>query len=133
MALEQDLRTFLKSKLSFNDNQVFYQHLDRKPTSPFIWFIRNGDDSADSLDDLDGDEPFTVYFDVELYGDSATALQSLATTVRRQSNYTGSMGSGYVQDIEVSDQKDDYELQAQAETLPEYSASFRIAISGYAG
>ncbi len=61
MALEQDLRTFLKSKLSFNDNQVFYQHLDRKPTSPFIWFIRNGDDYADSLDDLDGDEPFTVY------------------------------------------------------------------------
>lgn len=130
MALEQDLVAFLRTRLSLDGNQVFYQHLERKPSAPFAWFIRNGDDDADSLDDADGEEPFTVYFDLEIYADSPDVVQTKAS-IARKIDFYGDVGSGRVQSIEITDQKDDYELQAQADTLPPYSASFRIAVSGY--
>lgn len=129
--LEQDLIEFLKSRLSFGENQVFYQHLERRPQSPFAWLVRNGDEFADAMDDDDGDEPFVVYFDLEIYSSFANEIQQKSGLARRIRNYGGAMGQGTVQDLEISDQRDDYETQATAETLPAYGAYFRVAVRGY--
>ena len=124
--LENDLVAWLNSVLGCD---VHYQHLDRKPATTFAWFIRSGDDSADSLDD-DG-EPDQVFFDLELYSSSLTGLQSLSSLMRSQRDYRGDIGTGYVDDIAITDQVDDYQLRANADTLPEYSTSFRLTVTGY--
>jgi hypothetical protein len=125
--LENDLVTWISSVLT--DCEVFYQHLNRNPGSPFAWFIRSGDSTADSLND-DG-EPDQVFFDLEIYSNDLTELQTLAATIRDQRDYRGDIGNGYVDDVSIADQVDGYELQASAESLPEYSTAFRVIVTGY--
>lgn len=124
--LENDLITWLASVTS---QTVFYQHLNREPPDSFLWFIRNGDDGNDELDG--SGEPDTVYFDLEAYASTPAEIQALAKILRQQRDYRGALGSGTVDDIDFQDQRDDYEPQANADTLPDYSATFRMVVTGY--
>lgn len=124
--LEQDLVAWFSENLSV---PVHYQHLDRNPSSKFAWLVRSGDDNADSLDD--SGEPDIVFFDLEIYASSLTDFQDLAILVRALRDYRGTLGESYVDDIAITDQIDDYEYRANADSLPEYRAAFRITVSGY--
>jgi hypothetical protein len=125
--LEADLVAWLSDNL---EAEVFYQHINHQPTSPFVWFSRSGDETFDTLDG-DG-EPDVVYFNLEIYSDDLGELQSLSSELRSHRDYRGSIGTGYVDDIGISDQIDDYQFKATADSLPEFSTSFRLIVTGYA-
>lgn len=127
MELEENLVTWLNSVTGL---PVHYQHIDRQPAGAFCWFIRNGDEDLDTLDG--SGEPDVVYFDLEVYAQTAAAIQSQSKILRAQRDYGGALGDGTVDDISIDDQRDDYEPQAAAESLPPYAAAFRLTISGYA-
>jgi hypothetical protein len=124
--LEQDLVTWLSEITAL---PAHYQHLDSKPARAFVWFIRNGDDDLDTLDG--SGEPDVVYFDLEIYDQTPVSVQSLAQVIRSYRDYRGELGDGAVDDIAFEDQRDDYESQASADTLPPYTAAFRLIVSGY--
>jgi len=128
--LETSFIGFLQAELGLSSGSVFYQHLTQQPPATFVWFVRNGDERADSLDD-DGEEPFVVFFDVEIYAGTPAAIQQKSQQLRSISDHRGAFGGGFVQDVSVQDQRDDYENQANAESLPAYSAAFRVSITGY--
>lgn len=125
--IETDLRTWLQSLEA--ELQVFYLHLQAQPPTKFMWFIRAGDDRLDTIDA--SGEPDIIYFDVELWAASPAELTTLAAALRAQSDYRGDLGDGWVDDIQVLDQQDDYEPQATADTLPPYGTAFRLIVSGY--
>ena len=127
--IEKDLRTWLGSILS--GLRVFYLHLDKQPPDAFAWFIRAGDDRLDTIDA--SGEPDIIYFDIELWTGSPAELTTLAAALRAQSDYRGVFGAGWVDDIQILDQQDDYEPQASADTLPPYGTAFRLIVSGYEG
>jgi len=124
--LEVDLVSWLDSTLGC---EVFYQHLHRQPVSPFVWFTRSGDSSADALDD--SGDPDVVFCDLEIYSDDLAELQTICAALRAERDYRGDLGNGYVDDIAIVDQVDDYQLRASAESLPQFSTSFRLTITGY--
>lgn len=129
MSIESDLLAHIADHLNI---PVHYQHLSRRPTGEFAWFIRNGEDYHDDLDP-DSSEPDVVYCDLELYADSADRLVDLATLTRSMRDYRGSFGDGpaFIDDIGIEDQRDDYEQQAPADSLPPFSTSFRVVLTGY--
>ncbi len=128
-AIEEDFLKFLSQKTNL---PAFYQHLNSNPGDKFAWFIRNGDDELDTLDDEVGAEPDIVYFDVEVYASTAQEISNKAKLMRSGRGYRGNFNSGaYVDDVSITDQRDDYEPQASAETLPPFMAGFRVAVSGY--
>lgn len=128
--LEEHVRSFLIDKLGIS---VFYQHLNRKQDNEFAWFLRNGDETEDTLDG-DG-SPDTVYFDLEVYTDDVDTLPTLCGKLRGLSDYRGLLRvdspESYVDDLEIRDQSDDYEPRANADSLPAYSASFRMMATGF--
>lgn len=126
--LEADLVQWLGSVLPGTD--VFYQHIDRKTPDEFAWVIRSGDDSEDELDG--GGEPDRVFFDLEIYARDLTTMQALSQAIRDERDYRGTFGDGYVDDVEITDQIDDYQTRANADSLPEFSTTFRMVVTGYA-
>lgn len=124
--LEQDLVDWLSETTGV---AAHYQHLDSKPPQQFVWFIRNGDGDLETLDGTG--EPDIVYFDLEIYAETPAAVQAIALLIRAKRDYRGDIGDGRVEDIAFEDQRDDYESQASAETLPAYAASFQLVVSGY--
>lgn len=126
LKLEQDLIAWLAAATGV---PVHFQHLDRKPADVFVWFIRNGDESADTIDQT-GD-PDVVYFDLEAYASSLTEAGRIADVIRGLRDYRGAVGTGWVDDVDFQDQRDDYEPQANAESLPDYAVSFRMVVTGY--
>lgn len=127
--LEQDILRWIEQKTGLSTH---YQHLLKHPGLRFAWFIRNGEDDFECMDDDEGAEPDVVYFDLEIYDQSPTALQDVVTLLRSGRGFRGWLDSGAtVEDISISDQRDDYEPQAKADSLPTYSAEFRLAVTGY--
>lgn len=125
--LEQDLVKWLAELTAL---PVYYQHIDQQPAEKFVWFTRNGDDSTDCLDEL-GEEPDIVYFDVELYASSAIELQEKTKLLRSGRDYRGDLDTGWVDDIAIADQRDDYQPQANAESLPPFMSAYRFTVTGY--
>lgn len=125
--IEDDFRTWLASLAE--NFKAFYQHLAGNPGSEFAWFRRAGDDSAPSLDD--SGEPDIIYWDVELYSSSLERQVTLCRALRAYRDHRGALGSGVVEDIQVTDQQDDYEPQASGNTLPPFMAAFRVITTGY--
>lgn len=124
--LEQDLLSWLGATTSL---PTFYQHIDTKPPAAFIWVQRNGDNSLDCLDETG--EPDEVFFDIEIYCQTSIDLQTKNRLLRLQRDYRGAIGTGWVDDIAIDDQRDDYEPQASADTLPPLLSAFRLTVSGY--
>lgn len=76
---------------------------------PFIWLRRASRDTERTLDAAVGDEPDSVRFDVECYGDDLDEAMSLAAAVTaRLDNYRGTYGTRTAQGMFVDDASDDY-------------------------
>lgn len=127
--IEKDLRTWLATMQA--NLRVFYLHLDKQPPSKFVWFIRAGDDRVDELAADSGAAPDIIYFDVEVWASSLDDLTALCAALRAKTDYRGAFGDGLVDDCQVIDQRDDYEPQASADTLPEFGSAFRLIVTGY--
>ncbi len=111
--------------------RVFYHHLADNPPDKFIWFLRAGDERLDTLT-IDGtEEPDIIYFDVECWADTLADLTTLCAALRATNDFRGAFGTATIQDAQIQDQRDDYEPQATAETLPAFCSAFRLVITGY--
>ncbi len=108
---------------------AFYQHLQDDPPDTYAYFRRAGDDSLDTIDG--SGEPDIIYWDVELYSQSVSDHVALCKAIRAFRDYRGALGDGYVEDIQVTDQQDDYEPSANADSLPPYLGAFRVITTGY--
>ena len=109
--------------------RAFYQHIDTDPGAKFVWFRRNGDDRLDTIDGTG--EPDIIYFDVELYASTIGDCHALVAALRELHDLRGAFGAGTVEDIQVTDQQDDYQPQATGDTLPSFSAAFRVTVTLY--
>jgi hypothetical protein len=128
MSFETDAVAFL-SAIVTPPVRAFYQHLGTDPGAKFIWFRRNGDER---LDTIDGDgAPDIIYLDVEVYASSIADHTALVQALRDQQDLRGAFGAGTVEDLQISDQQDDYEPQATGDTLPPFSAAFRVTVTLY--
>ena len=131
--LEQNLLTFLQTESGFAS--TFYSHIDRHPGNECVWFSRNGDQDDDDLDGAVGDEYPIVYFDVEVYAQTAIAAQAVAHRLRRKRGFRGLLdatdSNSYVEDLMFDTQAADYTQQASYEDLPPHGVSFRLSVTGY--
>lgn len=131
--LEQNLLTFLAVESGVAN--VFYSHIDAHPGTECVWFTRNGDQDDDDMDGAVGDEYPIVYFDVEVYSQTALAAQAIANKLRKRRGFRGlldaSDANSFVDDLTFDSQAADYENQASAEDLPPHGVSFRITVTGY--
>jgi hypothetical protein len=109
--------------------RAFYQHIDDDPGEKFYWFIRNGDERLDTLDGTG--EPEIIYCDVELYTSTLDQLQDMINGLRDLQDWRGTFGTGTIEDIDITDQQDGYEPQAAGDTLPPFSAAFRVKFTLY--
>lgn len=128
MSIETSMVTVLSGMVS-PAVRAFYQHIDSDPGDRFAWFRRNGDERLDTIDGTG--EPDIIYFDVELYASTIPEHQALIDALRAMHDLRGVFGAGSVEDIQVTDQQDDYEPQASGDSLPPFSAAFRVMITLY--
>ena len=128
MTIQSDLIAFLNSIEGMPP--VHYQHMDGNPGDRFVWAIISGSDMIGETLDR-GELPDTIYFDLEAYSNSLTDLGEIIELLFTMQDYDGPFGTGEIQDFALSDQRDDYTPLADAETLPKYSANFRLTIIGY--
>lgn len=128
MSVETSTVTAL-SNLTNPPVRAFYQHLGDDPGAKFIWFRRNGDDRLDTIDGTG--EPEIIYLDVEVYASTIAECQALITALRGLHDLRGAYGAGVVEDIQITDQQDDYQPQASGDSLPPFSAAFRMTVTLY--
>lgn len=125
--MEEHLITWLNSILGL---EIYYQHTEDPTESEFVWVTRSGDEELDTLDQ--SGEPDIVYFDLELYCETTTSLQAKTALLRAQRDFRGQLDTNqFVDDIQIQDQRDDYEPDCYAENLPVYLAAFQLVVSGY--
>ncbi len=108
---------------------AYYQHLAGDPGRRFIWFIRNGDERLDTIDGTG--EPDIIYCDVEVYASTIADCQQIIDALRTLQDHRGAFGAGTIEDISVTDQQDGYEPQASGDSLPPFSAAFRVQFTLY--
>lgn len=76
---------------------------------PLVWLRRASRENERTLDAAVGDDPDSVRFDIECYGDDLDEAMSLAAAVTaRLDNYRGAYGTRTAQGMFVEDASDDY-------------------------
>lgn len=115
--IAQDLITFLAADTAIadlvtdSDGDVAIHHntVPQDSEFPLVWLRRASRDSERTLDAAVGDEPDSVRFDVECYGDDLDEAMDLAAAVtERLDNYRGAFGTRTAQGMFVEDASDDY-------------------------
>jgi len=126
--MQSHLTTWLTEVLSA---PAYYQHVDEPPTEDeFVWLTRSGDEELDCLDETG--EPDIVYFDLEIYAQTRSDLEDKSLLLRAKRDFRGFIQTDiFVDDLEISDQRDDYEPQCIGENLPPFLAVFQLKVSGY--
>ncbi len=76
-----------------------------------------------------------MFFDIELYAQTAIRAQELASKLKKKRGFRGLLDAGdsnsFVDDLTFDSQSADYENQASAEDLPPHGVSFRVTVTGY--
>jgi hypothetical protein len=110
--IAENLRTWLLSdnslKALVGNDGVHQGILPEKPHDPVVWFGRARTQTEDTLDQAAGERPFREAFDVEAIGLDIDQVEDVAEILRTKHLYRGSLGSGMVQGVFVSDHADDY-------------------------
>ena len=127
-SIEESMVAWL-STLTTPPIRAFYQHLGTAPPAEFVWCRRAGDEGLDTIDG--SGEPDIIYWDVEVYASTLERQTELCRLLRAKRDYRGAFGTGFVDDVQVQDQQDDYEPQASGQTLPPWSAAFRLITTLY--
>ena len=136
--LNANLRTFLLSipeLTAIVDTRIYEQHVPVRdecsgmPDLPFLWFGVAGAEHLNTLDDVPGELPFRVDFDVECCSEDVGQAVAIADIVRGHANsYAGAFGDQVVQVVLVSDQSDTYVTRNPAADLGIAIAALSINI-----
>jgi hypothetical protein len=131
MGLASDLIVWLESQSVGNDDfpPPHYQHLPEQTPDRFCWFMVS--DSLVTGDSLDGEPPDTFVVDLEIYTDSTLELEAISAVIAAMNDYSGDLGSGSVQLVEIGNQSDDYVPLVDRDDLPAYFSGYRLTLIGY--
>ena len=131
MGLASDLITWLNSQSVGSDDfpPTHYQHLPKQTPERFAWFMIS--DSSVSGESLTGEPPDTFVVDLEIYTNSTLELEAIAAVISAMNDYSGDLGAGSVQLVEIGNQSDDYVPLVDREDLPAYFSSYRLTLIGY--
>ncbi|HBE69449.1 MAG TPA: hypothetical protein DDW52_14995 [Planctomycetaceae bacterium] len=127
--MPEHIVAFIKQLLGI---PVHYQHVDGPASDEFAWCVISGEDFDDDLDD---DEPFAarLFFDVEIYAQSAARSRELAKKLKVGRDYRGLIaeGAAFVDDVAIENQRDGYQPQAAGDSIPPFEVPFLLTVTGY--
>lgn len=132
MGLAADIVVWLNDITVTNDTDfppTHYQHLPTQTPTRFAWFMIS--DSSVSGESLGGEPPDTFSIDLEVYTETTIDLENIANALRELNDYDGDFGSGTVQNVEISNQSDDYVPLVDRDDLPAYFSTYRLTLTGY--
>ena len=134
MSLGEDLRTWLLADASITALVGTRCHQNKVPqnsTSPYIWYGRATTENEDAIDDIAGTIPFVQMFDVECISDDIDEALNLADLLKAKHLTRGTIGSGTVQGVFVSDHADDYIPRGDNSDDGRHVAALQFQIMGY--
>lgn len=112
--------------------QTFHSHIEEADLvigEPLAVVYLSGVENGETLAD---DEPDAIFLDLELYAATPEELETLQTLLYSVSGYNGVLANARgVQDVEFTDQRDDYTPQANGESLPRLFVSMQVELRGY--
>lgn len=110
-AIDVDLRSWLLADAAIaaaTANQVHKSHAPESASGTYVIYLRRGLDHERTTDQQPGAAAFREYFDVEIYGDTVAAVETVAGLLRAKDCTVGTFGERTVQAVFVEDHSDDY-------------------------
>lgn len=131
-----DLRTWLLAVGGIDtivDGRVHQNHAPESYQGAYIWIGRGGMEPADELNEGPAVNPFTEFWDVEIYSRDIDETEDLAELVHSLAPMRGGVGSGTVQRLTITDHADDYlpkGMYGDDDGL--HLAALQVTVMGYA-
>lgn len=130
----EDIRTWLLADASISAVVGARVHQNKVPqasAAPYVWYGRATTANEDALDDPAGTTPFSQIFDIESISDDIDEALDLADLLKAKHLARGTIGSGTVQGVFVTDHADDYIPRGVDSDDGRHVAALQFEFMGY--
>ena len=139
-AIGEDIRTWLLTDSSITAMvgstaaaaRIHQNKAPQNESTPYIWYGRATTNNEDAIDDPAGTLPFSQIFDIEAISDDIDEALDLADLLKAKHLARGTLGTGSVQGVFVTDHADDYIPRGDNSDDGRHVAALQFEFMGYA-